>query len=373
MKKHFCFIFILFFAVVLTARDLKTNDGKVYIDIQIIGVKPNGLDIIHTKGAALVPFGKLSKEIQQEFNYNPVAAAEYEHKLEVEKQKKGKELALKRKQEEEQKKEEAKKRGELAKESLDKIREKVYSKGVPVTLNRKVLFKIVTGNPIFASSELLGKSSVFPAYGKYMVVNKKVYLVKNNVISLTDKLTEVEEKIPKAEEIVDQLQDIVLKCDQQIDDNIKKIREIVGITSIKRSDFYNDKGKYIGTVETYEKLSDLQIELVEALHLANKKLDIKISNAEKDILSLESKIKEMKEEQITLKKQVDVFNANQKKYLENVAVKKAVDEKKKEEKKVPEDIESKLEKLKEMHEKGLIPKDLYDKKIAEIIDEYVKE
>lgn len=373
MKRYISFALFFLLAFVLNARELKTRDGKIYLDVKIIDTKPHGLDIIHSKGAAFLRFEKLPKDVQKEFNYNPVKAAEYEHKIGVEKDRREKELALKHKNEEEKKKEDAKKRGELVKESNDNIRAKVYSEGIPVKLNRKVLFKLYSGDPIFASSKLLGKSGVYPAYGKYMVVNKKVYLVKNNVIPLPAKLTKLEEDIVKSAKVIDQLQDIVLKCDQIIDDNIKKIREILGNTSVKRSDFYDDKGNYIGTVKTSEELSKNQISLIRSLHFENKDLDNKISRAEKDILHLESNLEEWKEERDIIQKEIDTFKANQKKYLENAAAKKAGEENRKEEGKVPEDLEGKLKKLKEMHEKGLIPKDVYDKKIVEIIDKYVKE
>ena len=54
----------------LHAIDLTTLDGSTYKDVSIIKQTPSGVEILHERGGTYLPFAKLSKEIQQKYNYD---------------------------------------------------------------------------------------------------------------------------------------------------------------------------------------------------------------------------------------------------------------------------------------------------------------
>ncbi len=72
-------------SLMLSARDIKTNDGKSYKGVSISSVTPIGIDISYQKDGTyfikLLPFINLSKEIQKEFHYNPEKAEAYVNNL----------------------------------------------------------------------------------------------------------------------------------------------------------------------------------------------------------------------------------------------------------------------------------------------------
>lgn len=78
MKSTFA---ILVIAVLLTisatslrADDWKTTDGKVYQNVQIVGLNPDAVTILHQDGGASVPLANLPADIQKRFNYDPAKA-----------------------------------------------------------------------------------------------------------------------------------------------------------------------------------------------------------------------------------------------------------------------------------------------------------
>lgn len=65
---------------VLQGAPLHTTDGRVFHDVTIVGVDPNGLLFKHARGAGKVRFEELSPEIQAHFSYDPAAAAAFERR-----------------------------------------------------------------------------------------------------------------------------------------------------------------------------------------------------------------------------------------------------------------------------------------------------
>jgi len=65
------------------AEDLTTTEGKVYKEVTIRKVEPDGLAIMHAEGMAKVPFTKLSQEIQKKHGYDPEKAKEFAEKQEA--------------------------------------------------------------------------------------------------------------------------------------------------------------------------------------------------------------------------------------------------------------------------------------------------
>ena len=56
------------------AEDLVTTDGKIFKDVTITKVEPDGLSITHQSGSAKVPFAKLPEEVQRKHGYDPAKA-----------------------------------------------------------------------------------------------------------------------------------------------------------------------------------------------------------------------------------------------------------------------------------------------------------
>lgn len=61
----------------LHAEDLTTTEGRIYKGVAVTKVEPDGISIVHESGTAKVPFGKLSKELQEKHGYDPKKAAEF--------------------------------------------------------------------------------------------------------------------------------------------------------------------------------------------------------------------------------------------------------------------------------------------------------
>lgn len=58
---------------------LTTKGDKVYENVEIVKVDPNGLLFRHRTGSAKVPFADLSAELQARYHYNEIAAEEFEN------------------------------------------------------------------------------------------------------------------------------------------------------------------------------------------------------------------------------------------------------------------------------------------------------
>jgi hypothetical protein len=57
------------------AEDLTTTEGRVYKNVTVRKVEPDGLSISHESGLAKIPFTKLPKEVQKKHGYDPEAKA----------------------------------------------------------------------------------------------------------------------------------------------------------------------------------------------------------------------------------------------------------------------------------------------------------
>jgi hypothetical protein len=69
------------------AEDWTTTDGTKYQNVEVIRVEDDAVTILYKDGGALVPLFKLSPELQERFDYDPVkakAAAEARAKADTE-------------------------------------------------------------------------------------------------------------------------------------------------------------------------------------------------------------------------------------------------------------------------------------------------
>ncbi len=58
----------------LWAEDWTTSDGINYKDVKVVRVEDDAITILYKDGGALVPIFKLSPELQERFDYDPVKA-----------------------------------------------------------------------------------------------------------------------------------------------------------------------------------------------------------------------------------------------------------------------------------------------------------
>jgi hypothetical protein len=56
---------------------LETTNGKVYEQVKVRKIEPDGISIIHDTGVAKVLFGKLSPDLQTAYGYDPAKAQEH--------------------------------------------------------------------------------------------------------------------------------------------------------------------------------------------------------------------------------------------------------------------------------------------------------
>ncbi len=59
------------------AEDLTTNEGKIYKQVTVTKVEPDGLSIMHESGTAKVLFIELPEEMQRKHGYDPAKAEEH--------------------------------------------------------------------------------------------------------------------------------------------------------------------------------------------------------------------------------------------------------------------------------------------------------
>ena len=72
-------VYILTFACLKLAyaEDLTLSDGKVYSNVKVNRIEPDGITISHVSGITKVYFWELSADIQQKYSYDPAKAREY--------------------------------------------------------------------------------------------------------------------------------------------------------------------------------------------------------------------------------------------------------------------------------------------------------
>jgi hypothetical protein len=59
------------------AEDLTTTEGRVYKNVTVRKVEPDGLSISHESGLAKIPFTKLPEEVQKKHGYDPAKGKAY--------------------------------------------------------------------------------------------------------------------------------------------------------------------------------------------------------------------------------------------------------------------------------------------------------
>jgi hypothetical protein len=59
------------------AEDLTTTEGRVYKNVTVRKVEPDGLSISHESGLAKIPFSKLPAEVQKKHGYDPAKGKAY--------------------------------------------------------------------------------------------------------------------------------------------------------------------------------------------------------------------------------------------------------------------------------------------------------
>jgi hypothetical protein len=64
--------------VAARAEDLTTLSGRIYTNVEIRQIEPDGLTFRHDGGATKILFPDLPEEIQQRYGYNPRIAARYQ-------------------------------------------------------------------------------------------------------------------------------------------------------------------------------------------------------------------------------------------------------------------------------------------------------
>jgi hypothetical protein len=86
MESRLAALAALLFATALTlsrAEDIKTVTGTEYKNVKISRAELDGLVIIPSYGIIKIPFTELSPELQQKYQYDPQAGANYRQQLDA--------------------------------------------------------------------------------------------------------------------------------------------------------------------------------------------------------------------------------------------------------------------------------------------------
>lgn len=59
------------------ALEITNTSGKVFQNVEIREVRPDGLTVFHSTGIGFIPFGELPETIQKEYGYDPQKEAEF--------------------------------------------------------------------------------------------------------------------------------------------------------------------------------------------------------------------------------------------------------------------------------------------------------
>jgi chromosome segregation ATPase len=334
-----------------TARDITTNNGKVYKDVEI-KAKSNGITIFHNYGASFEKFDNLPKAIQEEFHYDKAKVKRYEEQLKLKKEKIAKKRA-KRLLLLQQRQQEALKAKKLLiqqqKEKIAKIKPLIQQAGQPVTLNRQVLYNL-RGKPLFASSKLIGNAKFFLAYEDYMLVNDTVYLVKDNVTSVSNKLTKLTDKVKAFTKSITTKGHKITQLQKRVDVNDEKIAKAQQVI-----DNYNRNN------EADDNIRKTQKRLIRQYTRNNRELNRNIKKAQNRIKLDKKKLKQAEIDFTLLTNGLKQFNQARTIAKTTKIVKPAVKQ-----------VEVKLKKLKVLLDKKLISQAIYDKKSAEIMAKYLK-
>ncbi len=223
-KQIILFSLICFIITSTTARDITTNNGKVYKNVDV-KAKVNGLTIFHDYGASFENFDNLPKTIQREFHYDKTKADIYEAKLKLKRQqqvaKLAKYQALKKRNQHQA--DQAKKMIDQQQQTLlAKLKPLIKEKGIPAVLVSQVLYNL-DGNPVFASTSLKNQSKIFLVYNKYMLVDEQLYLIKDNTIPVSKKISKLKEQVDKFTKLLTTQQTKIEAWQKLIDSNKEKI------------------------------------------------------------------------------------------------------------------------------------------------------
>ena len=77
MKRSIVYIITCACLKLACAEDLTLSDGKVYSNVKVNRVEPDGITISHGSGITKVYFWELTADIQQKYSYDPAKAREY--------------------------------------------------------------------------------------------------------------------------------------------------------------------------------------------------------------------------------------------------------------------------------------------------------
>jgi DNA repair exonuclease SbcCD ATPase subunit len=298
-QKTVCSILIFCTIITVSARDITTNNGKTYKDVDV-EAKVNGLTIFHSYGASFENFDNLSKAIQEEFHYDKAKADRYKEKLRLKNQKKADKLAKRQaliKQRQAAKKKQQAILAQQYKAKVKVIKPRIIQKGIPVLLTRQVLYNL-DGKPLFASTKLVGQAKFFLAHEDYMLVDGKVYLAKDNVTSAGEKLENMEDEIKDFTKTIATKETEIKKLQKSIDSNddrIKKAQQVI--------DSFNEDNKH------YDELSKTQKRLIKQYAKDNNKLDRDMSKAHRKIKSCTKKLKQSKIKFSSLSDALNEFKA----------------------------------------------------------------
>jgi hypothetical protein len=351
----------------VSADDLATNNGTLYHDVEISKVRPDGLEIIHSSGISFIEFEDLSKTIQEQYNYDPQKAMKYKEKIELLQQNQAAAKAKRKKREAEMKKLaeiKQKKLNEEKKNKIKRLKKKILQHAVPVLLTRNVLYK--TGNlKVKVSQDLLDYSHLFPAYKNYMIVNSKLYVINNNIIPAKKKLTLIAKEINNILPVYQQQKEKIQKLEDIIAINIQKIDGILGNTDLARVNYYDRFGNYIGRSELSYELSYNQSHLVHSLNKENKRLNRTIRKLVYQNNMLQKELIQKKSDFEVLSDAIKKFKEAHEKYIQNSnqEIQPENDDN--------NNIKLKLKKLKQLFEEGLISQEVYDKKLADLMERYL--
>ncbi len=224
------------------------------------------------------------------------------------------------------------------------VKTAILQKGKPVRLTRPVLYKGRQDLP--ARDSFLKGAKVFPAYKGNMLVNGQIFQIQRNVAFLEEDLSNLKNKIKTETGGTSNINQQVKKNKESIERNKLKITEILKGVYDKRGSFYDSSGQLILLSEIKSSLSRDQVKLVNNLDQQNTYLKGKnysLMRLAQELDKLSETINQFYEKQKQLQELSKKTNKNT-------------------------ELENKLLKLKTMYEKGLLSKEVYDDKIAEIID-----
>lgn len=323
---------------------------------------------MHTFGVVFIEFVDLPIAIQKEFSFNQKNASAFRKKLAKHEKKQAEQLALQIEARRKKKEEAEKNKTELAKQkksNISKLKQTILQHAIPAFLTRRVLYSM-GGRPIPAAT-LVKKNLLVPVHGKYMLVNNIIYLVKDNTLKASTLESSLKNRIKGDEKQVAAIEVAMTKADEEIRANVEAINQSLANSTSARENCYNEHGQYVGTAELDSELSQAQLSLVNSLNKKNRSLDKANAKRTKAKSKLEKELVQNKKDLATLFKDIQEFVTAQSKYVlrTNPQVKLITDQKK--------EVEQKLKKLRQLFEQGLLSKEVYDKKVVEVVDKYIKE